>query len=299
MTRSPYILIVIVNWNNYHDTRECLLSLLRLDYPNYHILVVDNNSTDNSGVKLQKEFNGIEFIFNNENTGYTGGNNIGMQFALKARADFLLVLNNDIIIENPSILSAFMEVMAQYQHIGILAPMLISYEKRNALLSNDNSLWWKLLAKLYLPRSPTIQNEYGFSNNSVNGSSFLIRTELIKRIGYFNEDFFMYFEEMDYCIRAMKIGYYIFYFNKDYFFRKMENKDNKRIAFQAYYIARNKTLWIKTNLYGMNKAILLSLHFLIETKKVIKYALNARIGASLNILKGLYHGILGRHGKII
>src|SRR5271165_3737452 len=97
--------IVLVNWNSYADTARCLHSLAAKTYPNAEIIVVDNGSKDESLAKLRAEFPTVTFIHSQENTGFTGGNNLGIEHALQAGCDHVLLLNNDTIV-----LPGFLEI---------------------------------------------------------------------------------------------------------------------------------------------------------------------------------------------
>ena len=93
----PKIFVVVLNFNGYKDTRNCIDSLKKVSYPNFEIVVVDNASEDNSVERLKDEFSDIEFIISNENLGYAGGMNMGAKFGLKNNADLVLLTNNDVV----------------------------------------------------------------------------------------------------------------------------------------------------------------------------------------------------------
>ena len=94
----PRVGIVLVNWNSYEDTAACLHSLAEITYPNVEIIVVDNASRDESATKLHAEFPGITFLQSKENAGFTGGNNLGIEYALHTNCDQVLLLNNDTFV---------------------------------------------------------------------------------------------------------------------------------------------------------------------------------------------------------
>ena len=98
-TELPLIYIIILNWNGLQDTLECLGSILKMDYPNFRVVVVDNNSTDNSVDIIRKAHPQVSLIENKENLGYTGGNNTAMRYAMQHSADYVWLLNNDTTVE--------------------------------------------------------------------------------------------------------------------------------------------------------------------------------------------------------
>lgn len=85
----PKVLIIVLNWNNYEDTKECLESLEKIIYSNHEVIIVDNASTDKSTQKIQKEFPQHTYLYNKDNLGFTGGNNVGMEYAIKKGTDFI------------------------------------------------------------------------------------------------------------------------------------------------------------------------------------------------------------------
>ena len=95
----PKVFIIILNWNGYQDTVECLQSVRRLTYPSCKVIVVDNGSSDGSAAKLKEEFKEVFYIENKENLGFATGNNVGISYALENGADYILLLNNDTVVE--------------------------------------------------------------------------------------------------------------------------------------------------------------------------------------------------------
>lgn len=99
----PKVYIIILNWNGLKDTLECLESVFKLDYLNFEVIVVDNGSTDDSVNVILKTYPQVRLIENRENLGYTGGNNIGMRYAIERDADYIWLLNNDTIVEEDTL----------------------------------------------------------------------------------------------------------------------------------------------------------------------------------------------------
>ena len=100
MGKPPKVGIVLLNWNNYSDTADCLLSLDQISYENYFVVVVDNGSSDGSAEQLSTEFDWCDFVFNDENLGFSGGCNVGIDHAMSNGADYVLLLNNDIEVSS-------------------------------------------------------------------------------------------------------------------------------------------------------------------------------------------------------
>jgi hypothetical protein len=245
------VYIILLNWNNWPDTLECLESLFRLDYPNYRIVVCDNGSTDNSLEYLQawasnrldalappflrkysfppvgkpipcqtldRQFvaedddsNGdvpLLFIRNGENLGFAGGNNVGLRYVLsKGDCAYAWLLNNDTVVD-PQALTALVSRMEENVAAGICGSTLLEYsapEKIQALGGAYYNRWFAVawhLGRLRRKGDYINQQRIETQMNYVIGASMLVRKKFLQKIGLMCEDYFLYFEEIDWCMRA-------------------------------------------------------------------------------------------------
>jgi GT2 family glycosyltransferase len=205
-THSPVVWALVLNWNRPQDTVACVSSLRRLDYPAHRILVVDNGSTDDS-VEILQSLSGIDLLLNERNLGFAAGNNRGIEYALERGADFVLLLNNDTIV-SPSLVSELLEVAETDSRIGIVGPV-IYYADR------PSEVWFagmRFRHGLYVVRrglhlsAPLASME---EVDFVSGCGMLVRRETWEHVGLFDPRFFMYYEDLDLCIRARQAGYRI------------------------------------------------------------------------------------------
>src|SRR5436853_3497177 len=117
---EPRIYVVVLNWNNYADTRKCIESLLAASYPALRIVIVDNGSADQSGKRLQADFPKLRFIFSEKNLGFSRGCNAGMRLALEDNdCAYVLLLNNDAVV-SPSFLESAVEMAELNSRIGMV-----------------------------------------------------------------------------------------------------------------------------------------------------------------------------------
>src|SRR3989339_346256 len=123
---KPLVYILILNWNGKEDTLECLSSLKKIDYPNYKTIVIDNGSTDDSVKIINKKYPKIKIIENKKNLGYAEGNNVGIRYALKNKADYVLILNNDTIVDK-KFLTELVKVGESNEKVGIVGPNVYCY----------------------------------------------------------------------------------------------------------------------------------------------------------------------------
>ena len=278
------VAIIILNWNNYKDTKNCLLSLKEINYPNYEIIVIDNGSTDGSGKKLNEIFPSYTFILNKENSGYTGGNNLGIKRAIEEGVDYILILNNDTKVVNPNFLYKMTERMNEKPSVGIMGPKVFGSDGivqetilfvPTLLNSIRESLFFKIHRKT--------KKNYNVAQfvETVSGVCWLIRRRVIQNIGLLDEDYFMYGEEQDYCYRAEKAGWNIMYYPVEsvVHYKEPENKNKPRTYRQYTYTRRNIVLFIRKH-FGFLQALALAILFFISN--IIKVIFNRLIGREKN-----------------
>jgi hypothetical protein len=208
MPSSPLIHIIVLNYNDAQITLDCVRSVLKIDYPNLKVVVVDNASADGSALVLAKEIGAIndpriELLLNERNEGYTGGNNRGIEKALAAGAEYIFVLNNDTIAE-PGCLRPLIEAMERDASIGIAScpifntrrecPADIGY--RISLYTGKQALW----SNGEMPKETT-------EVHSICGAAMLLRAAIIPRVGMFDERFFLLCEDLEISFRARKAGF--------------------------------------------------------------------------------------------
>lgn len=181
-------------------------------------------------------------IKNKKNYGYTGGNNIGIKYALtNSKTDYFLILNNDIVVA-PDFLSEMIEVAESDLIIGIAGPKTFFYDdpQRFQLVWIDvNLIYGQGKNNGFREIDHGQFDQINKECNIVQGSCLLVRKEVIERIGLLDEDYFCYYDEMDYCLRTRKAGYKIAYVPKAKVWHKISQTSQKLSGFAHYYRARN------------------------------------------------------------
>lgn len=238
------VTIVMLNWNGWEHTVESLDSLLRLDYPSYKILLVDNNSDDDEGNRLRQKYNGrVEVLINNKNVGFCGGNNVGIRHALRHGTDYVLLINNDVEVE-PNFLQELVNILNENPDIGVVGPKIVLYYYRTSLDSIGGHVnFWTATGKLYKKSYTNVRSDLNF----VSGCCMLLRKDVFEDIGFFNEDYFSYWEETDLCLRAKKAGWQIACNPHSVIYHKV-GKANKYLSNKyIYYMLRNSILCMRQN----------------------------------------------------
>ena len=205
--------IVLTHGGAEEITAACIDSLLAQDYPGLTVLLVDNASFDGSGERLRRRYPQIRYLNTGGNLGYTGGNNRGMEHAIAAGTDFVLVLNNDTVLE-PGCVSALMGSATGIDKLGALAPKILYYDDpaRVWFAGGDYSMVKALghhrgELELDNPGEAPRLDEISF----VTGCCFLMPTGVAKALGGFREDFFIYCEDVELSLRLRRAGLRMYY----------------------------------------------------------------------------------------
>jgi GT2 family glycosyltransferase/ubiquinone/menaquinone biosynthesis C-methylase UbiE len=346
---APRVSIVILNWNGWKDTIECLESIYRIDYPNYDVIVIDNGSADHSIEKI-KEYCAEKIVVDSkyfkynpsnkpikifeiseddvkkgnfdihlyekcetkrrlilikaeDNHGYAGGNNLGIMFASEIlKPEYFLILNNDVIADE-TFLSELVKIAVETR-AGIAGP-------KNYLYNDPNVLWlaWfnidmKRGKPIFLGSREMNRGKY----NQIRyvpflaGSCLLIKKELIEDIGLFDEEYFCYWDETDYCMSARKAKYNIVFVPSARIWHKVSSSAK---AHAEYYIARNRFLFMKKYASDKELGSFLLWFFLADFwLKIASIFIRRRGRETLKYFcKGVEDGILlllaSRNSKII
>jgi hypothetical protein len=209
---GPSVWVVIVLYESYDDTRDCLVSLAAATWPDLKVVVVDNGSGDGSGERLRLEFPDIMHMRSDENLGFAGGCNIGIKAALDAGAVYICLLNNDTIVD-PGFIEPLVSRAEQQDEAGIFSGKIY--------YAQPDDIIWFAGGEIDRNRGFTShrgqdQRDSGVLNapgavDYITGCLFFVRAELFERIGLLDERFFMYCEEVDFCLRAARDGSSCYY----------------------------------------------------------------------------------------
>jgi GT2 family glycosyltransferase len=288
MYKSPLVCIIILNWNGWKDTIECLESLYQINYPNYNVILVDNASSDESLKKIKEyaegkikvesnffnynsdnkpldivnyeneeselgygmdlDYNALIIIKNEKNYGFAEGNNIGMRFAFKnLNSDYILLLNNDTVVDK-DFLNYMVETGEKDEEIGILGPKIYYYNDSQRIWCIGGKIDWKFARGLHIGTNEVDRGQYSEIKefDYISGSAFLIKRDIIDKVGFMDKKFFLYFEESDWALRASGRGYKSVYVPKAKVWHKVSKSGGgitKPVG--LYYITRNRWLFMK------------------------------------------------------
>lgn len=209
---NPKVCISILNWNGAEKTIACLETVRALDYDNYAVIVVDNDSHDDSAARIRAAFPDVEVLQAETNLGFAGGHRLALEHVMDRSVDLFWVLNNDTTVR-PDALSA---LVAAYQRRGDAIYGSVTLRADDALRVQFGGGWevdaagrpifalYNATRGMAYERYLTGQKERVVAD--VTGSSLMVPVTVVRQHGFFDESFFFYAEETDYCLRMGKLG---------------------------------------------------------------------------------------------
>ena len=241
MEKYPKVFIAILNYNGKDVIKNCLKSVFKIDYPNFEVVVVDNNSTDGSLELAKASFSKMHFIKNEVNLGFSTGNNIGIRFALEKMADFVLLLNNDTEVA-PDFLEKLIAPSMLDEKIGLSSPFIFKDKSADIWFSGGKINWFSMKAR-NLSTQP--QADSYFETGFVSGCSMLVRKDVFKKIGLLDEDFFLYWEDTDFSVRAQKADLKTIVVPQSHIYHFEKSEEQK--ANKTYWLVLSGLLFFQKN----------------------------------------------------
>jgi GT2 family glycosyltransferase len=234
------VAIVVLNWNGITDTLQCLDSLLGQTYKQFHILVVDNGSIDNSKELLDKyhqaHADSVDVVYNQVNFGFAGGVNTGIEWALNEDYKYVALFNNDARADKDWL----KELVAQSENsdVGIITGLLLSNDGKTIDSTGEFYSKWGLAFPRNRGDKESKAPDAGLVFGASGGAS-LYKTELLRDIGLFDEDFFAYYEDADISFRAQLAGWKVAYNPKAVAYHEQGATTKKIPGFAIYHTFKN------------------------------------------------------------
>ncbi|MCU5433795.1 glycosyltransferase family 2 protein [Bacillus mobilis] len=309
MNIQPKVAIIILNWNSYNDTSECLESLGKMHYKNYHVFLADNDSKDGSFESLKKEYqenkysSNITFIQTGSNLGFAGGNNVAIKKAYENGFDYFWLLNNDTVVEENALI-ALIENIDKSPEIGIVGSKIYYY--------GTNKIWFAggkvststgVAGHIGLRAVDNGQFDKVESVDYITGCSLLFRREILETVGYMNEDYFLLFEETEWNIRIKQKGYKILYIPDSIIYHKVSissGGENNIAPYAAYYEIRNGYVMVdrtQPSYYKIPAFCAMLFKAMKKHVKILLHGQDKKFVRSKYILLGVIHGIQKKMGK--
>jgi len=289
----PDVTAVVINWNAWPDTVDCLRQLRSVDYPQalLHLIVVDNGSTDLPPDTLQ-QIPDLELILLGQNAGFAGGNNAAIQSALARDTQMILLVNNDTILP-PTFLAPLVQILVETPFAGLVCPKMYYADPPDRL--------WYAGARFHEPRllgemigmDETDDGQYDvpLQVDYIVGACVLIKRQVFERIGLLDELFFFYHEDVDFSLRAAAAGFTCWYQPASHIWHRVSSSTRTDLPLRVYHYNRARTALMMKHVRGWRipGAILLDLIRLI--RQVSAFALHGKADQAAAVLRGILDGV--------
>jgi GT2 family glycosyltransferase len=242
-TTVPLVVAVTLNWNRPDDTIDCLASLAKQSFPNLQMVVVDNGSSDDSVARIKKACPGASLIAHSDNSGFARGMNIGIQHALAQGADYVLMLNNDTQLAVDAV-----AVLVNGAEGNVAAPIIYYAGTPGRVWSLGGRFNHWLLEVSGTVRGQEDRGQWPalITVDFVPACALLVPRKVFEKIGYFDERFFMYYEDLDFCLRLHRAGGRIRVLTQSKIWHKVSlSSGGTDSANERYWMARASVLYFR------------------------------------------------------
>jgi len=251
--------IIVLNYNTGRVIGDCLSSIEKLRKNDFKVFtyVIDNASQEKSYKEVLKGIGNLKIIENRKNLGFSGGNNVGIKKALEDGCDWVLILNPDTVADQ-NLLVEFYKIVKKDSQIGIVGPK-IYFAKGNEFHKDRYTekqlgkvIWyaggkvdWKNILASHLGVDEVDEGQYDeiVETGFVSGAAMFIKKEVFEKTGFFNERYFLYLEDLEFCQRAKKKGFKVVFVPSAIIWHKNASSTKVGSSLQDYFITRNRLLF--------------------------------------------------------
>jgi GT2 family glycosyltransferase len=291
----PMVYAITLNWNGKDDTLELLDSLRRLDYPNYRIVVVDNGSEDESVAAFRRMFPDVIVLENGRNLGYADGFNVGLEYAYQQGADYFLILNNDTMID-ASAMMELVKVAEQDEKIGFVSGKVYWYNDPNTLQTVGRLNDPIILAGNHVGGNEVDQGQHDEVRDYdfVDDVYLLVRRDVYGQVGGYDPNFFLYYEETDWCARVRRAGFRVVYTPGAKIWHKgnIGGPSTTRSPERHYFMTRNRVIFLARNSSTRGLLWYLVRSVGVEALNAARYMKHGYFRHPLARFRGLGSGVL-------
>lgn len=287
MNEQPLISIITVNYNGCTHTLDLLKSIQQLSYSNVEVIVVDNCSVE-SVASIREQYPSVQLICLDKNLGFAGGNNVGIR---SAKGSYFYLVNNDTVLPKDCLEPLLQRAIANPK-AGIICPKILYYDNPSIIQFAG-----------YTPIHPvTIRNrgigymekdegQYNtaYTTALAHGAAMFIPKAIAEKVGLMAELFFLYYEETDYCEHMKRAGFEIWYEPASTILHKESMSVGKESVLKAYYMSRNRLLYLRRNVKWPTFLLSLLYYFLIAVpKNCLVYLLHKQFKHFHAYVKGVW-----------
>ncbi|MDO8638016.1 MAG: glycosyltransferase family 2 protein [Candidatus Daviesbacteria bacterium] len=253
------VALITVNYNGLKDTLDLLASLQKLEIEGLDVktIVVDNGSSDNSVPEILEKFPKIDLVQTGGNKGFTGGFNKGLEYGKAWGADYFLLINNDTEIGSPNLLKDLIKTLEKNSSAGLVAPKIYfakgyEYQKNYSEKDLGKVIWygggsfdWDNVMSKHLGIDEVDSGNFDEEKETgfISGCCFLVKKEVIEKVGNFDEKLFAYFEDNDFLERVKLVGFKLFYNGQVFIYHKVSQTAGVGSEFADYFATRNRLIF--------------------------------------------------------
>jgi len=282
--------IISVNFNQPLVTIAFLDSIrINAANENLEVILVDNGSREDHQLEFEKTYPGLIYIRSEKNLGFAGGNNLGVK---AAKGDFLLFLNNDTEI-TCSLISELSSELKNNQEIGMISPLILYFDAPEIIqyagFTEMNYLTGRNASVSNMDVNKGQYDDMSMETGYCHGAAMMCRRKDLDTVGLMEEQFFLYYEELDWCEKFKRAGKKIWFTGRTSIYHKESMSVGKESSIKTYFMTRNRMLFIRRNT-GLLNSIAFSLFFILIAcpKQILIYLKKGRY----DLIKWVFKGIL-------
>ncbi|GAB6172815.1 glycosyltransferase family 2 protein [Paradesulfitobacterium aromaticivorans] len=244
---APSVYLIILNFNAAEETLRCVAGVEQITYPNYKVVVVDNCSTDDSWAVLKRSLQHT-LLQSDGNYGYAYGNNVGIKYAQAQGAEYICILNNDVEVE-AGFLEPLIDILSVSKEIAMAGPTICDFYERDLVqtMGASLSLYTGLAqgiakGKLYAGITQSVREV-----DYLGGACFVIKADVLVQTGLIPENYFLFFEETELCLKAQKLGYKLVCLHASRVYHKRSATISKFQGLGYYFLNHNRIVFMRRN----------------------------------------------------
>jgi GT2 family glycosyltransferase len=287
----PEVGIIILNWNNYEDTSNCLDSLQDINYPNYTIYVVDNGSSDGSGELLAEEYPHCEFVYNGKNVGFSSGINIGIEKALNDGVDNVLLLNNDTKPKK-GFIKPLVNTAQEYDNAAIVSG--IAYNEMGEV-NFAGGTYSPIIYKL--DTNKEVRSDEPYRTDFITGAFMLLTGKFLEEGYRFDEGYFFGREDINLCLTAKNDGWDLFINSESEIVHKRASSGGNMTQFRFYHRTRNYLYFASNSLPTSRQSAFYTGLSLVGPMLLVYLVICHRLELAKAIIIGVYDHINNKKFK--
>lgn len=281
--------VITVNYNGFHDTCALIDSIPFND--NTEVIVVDNASRQEEASAIQAKYPQVKVIRSDKNLGFAGGNNLGIK---AAKGEYVFLVNNDTFFKDFKV-QALMDRLESAPKIGVACPKIRFAWDNNPIQFAGYTPLSKITVRnkaIGFGEEDRAQYDTPHPTPYAHGAAMMLKKEVIEKVGLMPEDYFLYYEELDWSMMITRTGYEIWYEPACTIYHKESQTTGQNSPLRTYFISRNRLLLVKRNWKGYSKYLsYIYLIVIVAIRDIIKYALHGQLSLANAVVKGIFNWI--------